>query len=184
VSVAPASVIPRPSPWFTWHDRWIRPGSRVLDLACGEGRHSIPAAALGAQVTAVDRDEQRLDTGRQAAERQGVQIEWVKADLEQPWPDFGKFDAVLVFNYLDRGRMGEIRDAVAPGGVLVMETFLTSQTDLGWGPTDPAHLLQPGELVRLVAPFEVLHGREVLEPLEANKWRAVASIVAERPRSS
>ncbi len=154
----------------------------MLDLACGEGRHSLAAAALGARVTAVDRDEQALDAARQAAERQGVRVDWVRADLEQPWPDLGRFEAVLVFNYLDRDRMPLIREAVAPGGVLVMETFLASQTELGWGPTDPAHLLQPGELSRLVAPFEILHGREVLEPLEANRWRAVASVVAERTR--
>jgi 2-polyprenyl-3-methyl-5-hydroxy-6-metoxy-1,4-benzoquinol methylase len=156
----------------------------VLDLACGEGRHSLAAAALGAQVVAVDRDEQALETARQAAERQGLRIEWVKADLEQPWPELGQFDGVLVFNFLDRSRMAAIRDAVKPGGVLIMETFLVSQTELGWGPTDSAHLLEPGELSQLAGPFEILHGREVLEPLEANKWRAVASIVAERPRTS
>ncbi len=71
-------------------------------------------------------------------------------------------------------------DLVAPGGVLIMETFLTSQREFGWGPTSDDHLLRPGELGGLTAPLRVLHGREVLEPVDAERWRAVASVVASR----
>jgi hypothetical protein len=62
-----------------------------------------------------------------------------------------------------------------------METFLTAQRHFGWGPTSDEHLLLPGELARLVAPLEVLHGREALEPIDAERWRAVASVVARKP---
>jgi SAM-dependent methyltransferase len=151
---------------------------RVLDLACGEGRHGIAAAILGAQAVGVDRDETRLATARELADTHHLAIDWRVVDLEGPWPDFGDFDAVLVFNYLDRARMPAIRELVAPGGLLMMESFLTGQRELGWGPTDDDHLLRPGELARLVAPFRVLHGREVLEPVDAERWRAVASVVA------
>jgi hypothetical protein len=72
-----------------------------------------------------------------------------------------------------------VRGLVAPGGVLVMETYLEWQRALGWGPGKREHLLAPGELARLVAPLETLHGREVFEPVESNKVRAVASIVAQ-----
>jgi len=150
----------------------------VLDLACGEGRHSLAAAARGAAVTAVDRDETRLATARDIARSQGLSVEWRIVDLEGPWPDLGRFDAVLVFNYLDRSRMPQIRGLIAPGGLLIMETFLTLQRDLGWGPTSADHLLRPGELAQLVASWPVLHGREVVEPIDAERWRAVASVVA------
>ena len=76
--------------------------------------------------------------------------------------------------------MDDIRALVAPGGVLVMETYLEWQRALGWGPSKSEHLLAPGELARLVAPLETLHGREVFEPVESNKVRAVASIVAQK----
>jgi hypothetical protein len=69
---------------------------------------------------------------------------------------------------------------VARGGVLIMETFLRAQRDLGWGPAGAEHLLEPGELTQLVRPLEVVHGREVLEPVDAERWRAVASVVARR----
>jgi SAM-dependent methyltransferase len=152
----------------------------VLDLACGEGRHTLAAGQLGAEVVAVDRDETRMATARELAAAHDLAVDWRVVDLEGPWPEFGDFDAVLVFNYLDRARMADIRDLVAPGGLLIMESFLAGQRELGWGPTSEDHLLRPGELARLVAPFRVEHGREVLEPVDAERWRAVASVLARR----
>lgn len=172
--------LPLPSTWFTWHLHLVRPGMRVLDLACGDGRHSLAAAARGAEVTAWDHDATALEAGRVAAAARGLQVEWQEVDLTGEWPSVPPFDAVLVFNYLARERMPHIRSALAPGGMLIMETFLVTQRDLGWGPTADEHLLARGELAELIAPFEVLHGREVLEPVDVERWRAVASIVARR----
>jgi 2-polyprenyl-3-methyl-5-hydroxy-6-metoxy-1,4-benzoquinol methylase len=176
----PVLYLPRPSSWLLWHDYLFRPGLRVLDIACGEGRHALKAAQWGGVVTGVDNDETKLDTGREAAARLGVNVEWRNVELDAEWPDLGQFDVVLVFNYLDRERMGDIRKLVAPGGLLVMETYLAWQRDLGWGPSRAEHLLQPGELATLTAPFETVHGREVFEPIDATKVRAVASIVARK----
>jgi 2-polyprenyl-3-methyl-5-hydroxy-6-metoxy-1,4-benzoquinol methylase len=178
VTLSPVSRIPRPSTWFTWHGHLIGSGTRVLDLACGEGRHSLAAAALGASVVAVDRDETRIASAREHAAERGLEVDWRVADLEGPWPDLGSFDAVLLFNYLDRARIPAVRELIGPGGYLMMETFLTAQRELGWGPTSDEHLLQPAEIGRLVAPLVVLHGREVLEAIDAERWRAVASVIA------
>jgi 2-polyprenyl-3-methyl-5-hydroxy-6-metoxy-1,4-benzoquinol methylase len=154
----------------------------VLDLATGEGRHALAAAALGARVTAVDRDEGRLAVAREQAEAAGSTIDWRIADLEAEWPEFGRFDAVLIFNYLDRARMPRVVELVAPGGVLLMETYLTTQREFGWGPTSDDHLLRPGELARLVAPLRIIHGREALEAVDAERWRSVASVIAVRSK--
>lgn len=151
---------------------------RVLDLACGDGRHSLAAAARGARVLGIDRDADRIAAARDAASQRGLEITWKVIDLTGPWPDLGRFDAVLVFNYLDRERMPQVLDCVAPGGMLMMETFLEAQRELGWGPESDAHLLRDGELARLVHPLAILHGREVLEAVDAERWRAVASVVA------
>ncbi len=152
----------------------------MLDLACGEGRHGLRVAQWKAVVTALDRDDEKLETGREAADRLGVDIDFRCVDLEGVWPDLGAFDAVLVFNYLDRTRMKDIISLVAPGGLLVMETFLAQQRVQGWGPTIDEHLLNPGELSTLTAPLEVVHGREVYEPVDSGRVRVVASIVAQR----
>jgi hypothetical protein len=76
--------------------------------------------------------------------------------------------------------MPRILQLVAPGGLLMMETFLEAQREAGWGPTSDQHLLRPGELARLVAPLTVIHGREALEPVDAERWRAVASVLASK----
>ena len=170
----------RPSTWFFWHAHVIRPGARVLDLACGQGRHGLAAAALGAQVVGVDCDAAKLATARERAGAANLSVDWQEVDLEGPWPEFGSFDAVLVFNYLDRASMPRILGLVAPGGRLIMETFLEAQREAGWGPTSERHLLRSGELARLVAPLTVVHGREVFETVDAERWRAVASVVAQQ----
>lgn len=170
----------RPSSWFAWHANRIRAGSRVLDLACGSGRHALAAAALGAQVTGVDKDAQSLDAGRKEAKSRGLEVKWVEADLRKGIPALGTFDAVLVFNYLDRDCMPAIVEAVAPGGLLFLETFLEAQKAFGWGPTSDAHLLRSGEVLKLVAPLVVLHGREVVEAVDNARWSAMASVLAQR----
>ena len=168
----------RPSAWFTWHAAVIRPQSRVLDVACGRGRHALAAASLGAAVTAVDADAERIAAGRRTA--RSLPIEWVCADLgTYPFPP-GAYDLVMVFNYLDRSRMPELRETVKPGGYLLCETFLEAQREHGWGPTSDDHLLKPGELLRLVEPFEIILAREALD-FVGGRPMAVASVLALRP---
>jgi len=180
--VTDTTAIARPSSWFEWHAHRITRGMRVLDLACGTGRHALAAARLGASVVGVDRDPAKLAVARRAAEEAGRAVEWREANLERTWPSWGVFDAVLVFNYLDRSRLPLVLDGVAPGGILLMETFRTAQRAEGWGPDRDEHLLQPFELRQLIAPLEVLHGREAIEPTADGRWRHIASICVYRPR--
>jgi SAM-dependent methyltransferase len=140
---------PGPAP-STWVQRWtasLAPGARVLDLACGSGRHLLWLAARGLQVTGVDRDEQALAPLRAHAEI-------VVADLEDgPWPLPGRrFDAVVVTNYLWRALMPPIVGSVAEGGRLVYETFMRGHEAYG-RPSRPEFLLEPGELLRATAPL-------------------------------
>jgi 2-polyprenyl-3-methyl-5-hydroxy-6-metoxy-1,4-benzoquinol methylase len=172
--------IERPSSWFAWHAHRIRAGSRVLDLACGTGRHALAAAGLGAKVTAVDKDSASLAIGRKEAKSRGLEVNWVEADLTAGLPGLGTFDAILVFNYLDRAAMPKVVERVAPGGVLIIETFLEAQKAFGWGPSSDEHLLRSGELAKLVAPLTVLHGREVVEAVDNARWSAMASALAQR----
>lgn len=136
-----------------WVDRWahlVAPGAAVLDLACGHGRHARFFAQRGCMVTAVDRDAAAVDALRSIAEV-------VVADIENgPWP-FAKrtFDAVVVTNYLWRPLLPAIVGCVAPGGVLLYETFAAGNERFG-KPSRPDFLLQPGELLRACAALEVV----------------------------
>jgi 2-polyprenyl-3-methyl-5-hydroxy-6-metoxy-1,4-benzoquinol methylase len=175
-----ATEVERPSSWFAWHAYRIKAGSRVLDLACGSGRHALAAASLGAQVTAIDKDAAALEIGRKEAKARQLEVSWKQHDLEAGWPALETYDAVLVFNFLDRERMTKIVAAVAPGGFLMMETFLEAQKAFGWGPSNDKHLLRSGELNQLVTPLVVIHGREVVEAVDNARWSAMASVVAAR----
>ena len=172
-------TVERPSTWFTWHAALLRPGMRVLDLACGSGRHAIAAAELGARVTAVDEDASRLKTGRRAAQHRRLSVEWIEADLGHYSIAECSFDLVMIFNYLDRRRMNDFTRAVRPGGFFMLETFLQSQRQLGWGPKSDDHLLRAGELPTLLVPLEVVVSREALD-FSDGRPMAVASALAER----
>jgi SAM-dependent methyltransferase len=142
-----------------WVTRWahlVPTGASVLDVACGHGRHTKFFAARGCKVTALDRDAQALEPLRGIAEA-------VAADIESgPWPFAGRnFDAVVVTNYLWRPLLPAIVGCVAPGGVLIYETFAAGNEKFG-KPSRPDFLLQPGELLEACAALDVVayeHGR-------------------------
>jgi rhodanese-related sulfurtransferase len=151
-----------PSPWLLEHADLIPTRARVLDVAAGRGRHALLMAASGFDVTAVDRDGDVLAWLAATAERAGVAITTETRDLETEGEvdlGDGRFDLVLVFNYLHRPLFPAIVKAVAPGGVLFYETFLVGQAERGH-PKNPAFLLEPGELALRVAPLAVLRQRE------------------------
>jgi SAM-dependent methyltransferase len=143
----------QPSAWVQRFARLLPPRGRVLDLACGSGRHVRWLAAQGFVVTGVDRDADALAS---LASLAGV-AELLVADLEgAPWPLAGRaFDGIVVTNYLWRPLWPAIRAALAPGGVLICETFAIGQQTVG-RPSRPEFLLQPGELLQACAGLRVV----------------------------
>jgi len=132
----------------------------VLDLACGRGRHALAAAAEGVDVVAVDRDADALASLAATAAHRGLQgrIEVHALDLESAAPPAlprAPYAAILVFRYLHRPLAPRLAAALAPGGLLLYETFTTAQRGLGWGPSRDAFLLAPGELPTLFPTLDV-----------------------------
>jgi len=144
--------ITEPSPWVKRFAALIPEGGAVLDLAAGGGRHSRFLQGVGHKITAIDRDVSGLATLKDA--------EIIEADLESTPTPFAKdgplhgrrFDAVCVINYLYRPLMDDLVGALAPGGVLLYETFARGNEDFV-RPRNPDHLLKSGELLDLA------HGR-------------------------
>lgn len=165
-----------PTGWLLDNADLLRPGMRVLDVAAGRGRHALLLAGSGWHVTAVDRDPAAMTRLGTIATRLGWPVTPEVRDLEAGDVDLGDgvYDLVVVTHYLHRPLMPAIVRAVAPGGVLLYETFTTAQAARG-RPTNPAFLLEPGELPRLVAPLVVLRARE-----DEVDGRDVASIAARR----
>lgn len=167
--------IAAPAAPSAWLQRWahlLPPGGQVLDVACGSGRHVRWLAARGFAVTALDRDTAAL------AGLQGVASEIVCADIEAgPWPLPGRrFDALLVTNYLWRPLLPQLLQSLAPGAVLVYETFADGQQHIG-RPARPEFLLQPGELLRAFAGLRCVAYEDGFEALPA-PGRCVQRLVA------
>lgn len=140
----------RPSAWVSRFAPLV-PVGRVLDLACGGGRHSRWMAGLGHAVLAVDRD------GAALAAAAGDRIETLQFDLEAQsaqdhasWPlQPAAYTGVIVTNYLYRPLMEALLSSLAPGGVLIYETFAAGNGQFG-KPSNPDFLLAPGELLSTV----------------------------------
>ena len=130
-----------PSPWVQRWSYLVPAGGHVLDVACGHGRHMRWFASRGHPVTGVDRSPEAIEAVSGLGEA-------LLADIENgPWPLAGRtFQGVIVTNYLWRALLPQIVDSVAPGGVLIYETFAAGNETVG-KPSRPDFLLQPGELL-------------------------------------
>ncbi len=163
-SAPPPAPQPAPltaTPWLSEHAGWLPTSGTALDVACGTGRHGLWLASRGLDVTAVDIDERRVAALSDEAARLGLPVHAAVRDLEGEAPDLGeaRYDVIVVVHYLHRPLFPALREALRPGGVLVYETFTTAQAAVG-RPSNPAFLLEPGELVQLVQPLDVVESRE------------------------
>ncbi len=135
-------------------------GGRVLDVACGAGRHLMHFLRQNRAVAGIDiaRTAIELIASKLSAEERS-RCQLIEADIENgPWPlttqgaqgaqGVQKFAGVIVTNYLWRPLLPTILQSVAPGGVLIYETFATGNETVG-KPSRPDFLLQPGELLRV-----------------------------------
>jgi SAM-dependent methyltransferase len=135
-----------PSDWVVRWAKRVPAGGRVLDIAAGRGRHARYFAARGHPVEAVDCDPAKL------AALEGVPHVTTRcADLEGgPWPfEDKRFAGIVVVNYLHRPLFPHLLAGLAPGGVLIYETFETGNERYG-RPSNPDFLLRPEELLEVV----------------------------------
>jgi SAM-dependent methyltransferase len=146
------------SPWVARWAHLAPVGSTVLDVACGLGRHALHFSQLNHPVAAVDIAQAAIDTIA-AKLPPGALLK--VADIENgPWPFMHngvpqQFGAVVVTNYLWRALLPTIVASVAPGGVLIYETFATGNASVG-KPSRPDFLLRPGELLTACAGLRVV----------------------------
>ena len=166
-----------PSDWLLRWAHLLPAGGRVLDLACGRGRHLRWAAAQGFAVTGIDRDAAALAASLDLSNAGSAEL--ISADIENnPWPLPGRqFEALLVFNYLWRPLWPDLIAALAPGAVLVYETFAAGNASVG-KPSRPDFLLQPGELLQRCAGLTVVAYEDGFLDAPA---RFVQRVVALRP---
>ncbi len=150
-------------------------GGLVLDVAAGRGRNALALARAGMRVVAADFSEVAMNSLAEFARSERLPI----------WPvvvDFDKFalreqslDAIIDVNFLDRELFPHFVRALKPGGILLAETFLIDQAEIGH-PKEPRFLLKHYELRELIAELELLRYREGLVAYHdgSRAWRASA----------
>lgn len=161
----------RPNRWVEAEASGLPPG-RALDLACGEGRNAVWLAARGWTVRAVDWSDVAIGKARELAERSGVEVDWVVADLMSYVPEPEAYDLVLL-SYLqvpadDRSVIWpRAAAAVAPGGTFLLVGHDRSNLEHGWGgPSSPAVLYTPDEVVAVLDGFTVERAEVVRRPVD------------------
>ncbi len=168
----------------------LLPMGPALDLACGTGRHSLLLAGRGQRVVTVDGSGVALDVLEERArvaglrvrrlqtfeEMNGAQsgIDLTQADLERVELPQRAFALIVCVHYLQRSLFPQMALALAPGGMLLFETFTRAQLEFEGGPKNPEYLLESGELRRAFPSLRLVFYRE----LRAGK--GIASLIAEK----
>jgi SAM-dependent methyltransferase len=142
------------SPWVARFAEQIpfktSPTKRVLDYACGNGRHTVFLASLGCPVLAVDHHLPSLQAIEQC-QLKDVEIRCINLEMDKFAfdPDLERFSGVIVTNYLYRPYLSNILDLLDVGGVLIYETFANGNEAFG-KPSNPHFLLRENELLEVV----------------------------------
>ena len=134
-----------PSSWIKKIIYSIEPGGNLIDIACGQGRHSIEFANRY-KVFAVDKNKKFLKKLENIKN-----VATINEDLENSlkWSfSKSKFKIVLISNYLFRERIGDLFNLVDIGGYLIYETFAVGNEKYG-KPTNPDYLLCRDELLEI-----------------------------------
>ena len=173
----------QPATWLTEAmDTLNPPIGEAMDLACGSGRNAIWLALQGWRVTGFDLLDDALDRARSLARHHHVHPEFRCADLQAE--DFRlqkeRADLVIVFYYLHRPLLEQIRSAVRPGGAVIYETFTTAESPRI---RRPGRLFKPGELRQFFSDWDLLAYRESPTAKDGSLLhrRNVASLLARKP---
>ena len=136
-----------PSPFLV---EWLAalPKGRALDLACGTGRNALCLADAGYEVEAMDISGVAIERARAAARERRLEVSWRVADLDGFEPPPGRFDLITVIRYTNRKLMVRLPEALAEGGMLLVEHHLLTSQPVA-GPTTRDFRLAPNELIDL-----------------------------------
>lgn len=167
----PAAIVRDAGPWLP-RSGW------ALDLACGAGRNAVALARRGLRVLAVDLSVEGL---RRARERgRGLAVHPVLADAGRFRVRPGSMQVAVNTRFLLRDAFPLLREALAPGGLLLFETFHADELDLLGGDIRRAFTLERGELLEAFGDWEVLlHEEGVFEREEGE--RGLGRLVARKP---
>jgi SAM-dependent methyltransferase len=155
------------------------PVGRALDVASGAGRNAILLAQTGFEVDAIDISREGLNRARQVAEEQGLSINWIEHDLDEPYPFEPIYDLIVVMWYVDLGLVSRLCECLKPGGYLVCQEHLVTEQE-AIGPRGTNFRVAPGTLREAVLGLDVLLYEESIETIPEGGQVASARLVARK----
>jgi 2-polyprenyl-3-methyl-5-hydroxy-6-metoxy-1,4-benzoquinol methylase len=182
--------------WATKPNRFLvaevsdLPPGRALDVACGEGQNAIWLATLGWEVTGVDYSDVAIAKAKDRAERDGVRVEFIGADLVEYEPERSAYELVtILYLHIPSSQRAAVHAkaarALAPGGTLVLLGHDLSNLSEGvGGPSDPDILYTADEIAAELPGLVIEKAARVLRDVEGEDRDAIDTIVrARRPAS-
>lgn len=163
--------------------------SPILDLACGSGRNGLFCLKHKLPTTFADIKEESLFDIKQTINNDKSLLDISLASFWQVnFEQSGvknltenRYGAIMVFRYLHRPLIEQIKAAVIPKGLVIYETFTEQQAELG-RPKNPDFLLKEGELASYFSGWEILHSFEGIKTSDTgDNQQAVAQIIARKP---
>jgi tellurite methyltransferase len=152
----------------------ILPKGKALDVAMGEGRNGVYLATHGFDVTGLDISEKGLEKAHALAAKNNVTIHTKVVDLENIQFEPNSYDLILCTYYMDRGLYKKFRDALKPGGMLLIETYNIDY--LKYRRFNAKWALNTNELLELFKGMRILRYQDYDDAREA-----YSSIIAQKP---
>jgi len=153
------------------------PDGRALDVATGTGRNAIFLAEHGYDVDAIDVSDVAIEEASRRAARRDLEIEWVRADLAEYDLEAEHYDLISVSFFAGLEHLPALKEALAPGGVLVYEHHLRSSDLVDIGPSSDRHRYRSNDLLRACLDLTILSYEERRRSL-LDGTAAVTTLVA------
>ena len=163
-------------------ENWIEyvPRGKALDIACGSGCNALFMARAGFDVDAVDISSEGLKKASASAQEQGLHINWIEHDLEQPCSFATDYQLIVIMWYVNLPLISRLCDCLTPGGYLICEEHLLTGIDVA-GPRNPEFRVAPGQLRKVVSTLNVLLDEESIEANDDGEEIASVRVVARKP---
>jgi tellurite methyltransferase len=168
------------SPLLLNNVRYFLPGQgkRALDVAVRDGTNALFLVRHGFYVEAIGHDRDLLQKVAEKAEKNGAHLKLIHGDPAKMRLQKEHYDLIVCLYYVNRNAILQMKQALKPEGIVVMESF--TQEQLRYSQVQPELVLKPKELLFFFKDFNVLKYEERL--LKGPK--AVAGIVAKKVKST
>lgn len=163
----------QPVPFLTQNIHLL-PKGKALDIAMGEGRNGVYLATQGFEVVGLDISPKGLAKANQLAKLNKVKIETRVVDLENHKLEKNAYDVILLMYYMQRDLWPQIKDALKPGGMAIIETYNVDH--LKHAKFNPKWLLKDNELVTAFPGMKIIRYQAY-----EDEYQAYSSIIVQKP---